>query len=233
MSVHAGPNAVESGLVLALDAANPKSYPGTGTTWFDLTGKNNGVASLSISTTSETPGTVVRLDNTNTIQVNFVEPINKYQFTFSYWGRGTAVPSGNYRRIWTLIEPNAPHGYYFIGDTREVATPYILHYVKDYSTNNWDTRNMIVQSEFLNFQWNYFTLVMLAENNWRSYRNGVLLGTNSTPSQNLSPYGNITRLNIGGTDTKFNISNITMYNRVLTDNEIQQNFNAYRGRFGI
>ena len=29
-----------SGLVLSLDAANPKSYPGTGTTWFDLSGNN-------------------------------------------------------------------------------------------------------------------------------------------------------------------------------------------------
>ena len=33
-----GPNIVEEGLVLALDAANVKSYPGSGTTWYDLSG---------------------------------------------------------------------------------------------------------------------------------------------------------------------------------------------------
>jgi hypothetical protein len=32
---------VTNGLVLYLDAANVKSYPGTGTTWFDLSGSGN------------------------------------------------------------------------------------------------------------------------------------------------------------------------------------------------
>ena len=36
-----GPNIVTSGLVLSLDAANTKSYPGSGTTWFDISGNNN------------------------------------------------------------------------------------------------------------------------------------------------------------------------------------------------
>ena len=36
-----GPNIVEDGLVLALDAGNTKSYPGSGTTWTDLSGKGN------------------------------------------------------------------------------------------------------------------------------------------------------------------------------------------------
>jgi prepilin-type N-terminal cleavage/methylation domain-containing protein len=34
-------NIVKDGLVLHLDAGNPASYPGTGTTWFDLSGNNN------------------------------------------------------------------------------------------------------------------------------------------------------------------------------------------------
>ena len=38
MGVFAGPNVVEDGLMLYLDAADQKSYPGSGTTWFDLRG---------------------------------------------------------------------------------------------------------------------------------------------------------------------------------------------------
>jgi hypothetical protein len=38
MAAAAGPDIVNSGLVLALDAANPKSYPGSGATWYDLSG---------------------------------------------------------------------------------------------------------------------------------------------------------------------------------------------------
>ena len=40
MAFHYSPRVVTNGLVLALDAANPNSYPGTGTTWYDLSGNN-------------------------------------------------------------------------------------------------------------------------------------------------------------------------------------------------
>ena len=36
-----GPNIVTSGLVLWLDAADPVSYPGSGTTWYDSSGNRN------------------------------------------------------------------------------------------------------------------------------------------------------------------------------------------------
>jgi hypothetical protein len=233
MALYHSPSIVRTGLVLHLDAANLKSYPGSGSTWVDLTGRNNATCPASLSISTETSGPAVRLDNNSTIQVTFAQAIPKYNFTISYWGRATATPAANYRRVWQLVEPNAPHGYYFIADTREVATPYLLHYVKDYSTNNWDTREMIIQSAFLDFRWNYYTLAMFAENDWKSYRNGILLGTNTTPSQDLSSYGNITRLDIGGVDTKFNISMISMHDRPLSSIEVLQNFNAVKGRFGL
>ena len=40
MAFHYSPRVVTNGLVLALDAANPNSYPGSGTTWYDLSGNN-------------------------------------------------------------------------------------------------------------------------------------------------------------------------------------------------
>ena len=41
MACNAGPDIIEDGLVLCLDAGNKLSYPGTGTTWTDLAGSNN------------------------------------------------------------------------------------------------------------------------------------------------------------------------------------------------
>lgn len=41
MSLIGGPNTTKDSLILHLDAANPKSYPGTGTTWYDLSGNGN------------------------------------------------------------------------------------------------------------------------------------------------------------------------------------------------
>ena len=48
MALAHSPKIVTDGLVLCLDAGNPKSYPGSGTTWYDLSGNgNNGTNSNS------------------------------------------------------------------------------------------------------------------------------------------------------------------------------------------
>ena len=41
MGINYGTKIVREGLVLHLDAANPKSYPGMGNTWIDLSANNN------------------------------------------------------------------------------------------------------------------------------------------------------------------------------------------------
>ena len=38
MAFRYSPKIVTDGLVLSVDAANKKSYPGSGTTWYDLSG---------------------------------------------------------------------------------------------------------------------------------------------------------------------------------------------------
>jgi hypothetical protein len=38
MGIAYNPRTITDGLVLCLDAANSKSYPGSGTTWTDLSG---------------------------------------------------------------------------------------------------------------------------------------------------------------------------------------------------
>ena len=42
MGCSSGPDIIEDGLVLCLDAGSKRSYPGTGSTWTDLKGVNNG-----------------------------------------------------------------------------------------------------------------------------------------------------------------------------------------------
>ena len=56
---------VRSGLVLHLDAARPASYPGSGTTWTDLSGQgNNGTLTNGPTYSSANGGSIV-LDGTN------------------------------------------------------------------------------------------------------------------------------------------------------------------------
>jgi hypothetical protein len=226
---------VRSGLVLDIDMQQPLSYTGRGLTLYDLSGNNNNATAVTtLGVANDAPGTVISLDTSSEIQVNLTANINKYAFTFSYWGRPTAIPDSNYQGICRLIDTSNPaHGYYFTMDTREVATPSVLHYVKDYTTSNWDTRQMISNAEYLNYKWHYYTLVMFAENDWKSYLDGQLLGTNTTPSQDLSSYGDINRVYFGGSSCNFNIANFSMYSTSLTSTQILQNFNALKHRFGL
>jgi hypothetical protein len=57
MSNNYGPRIVTDGLVLCLDAADRNSYPGSGSTWYDLSGNNyNGTISGATFTTFNNNG---------------------------------------------------------------------------------------------------------------------------------------------------------------------------------
>lgn len=66
MSVHCGPKlASVSSLVLFLDATNKKSYPGTGTVWYDLSGLNNHFTLYNAPTYSSGNGGYLTFNGTN------------------------------------------------------------------------------------------------------------------------------------------------------------------------
>jgi hypothetical protein len=70
MAVIVNPNAVRSNLTFYVDAANPKSYPGTGTTWYDLSG-NNRHATIMGTTTFDSAEKRINL-GTTTQTTNYI-----------------------------------------------------------------------------------------------------------------------------------------------------------------
>ena len=64
MSLSHSPLIVRDGLVLCLDAANPRSYPKSGTTWSDLAGANNGTLTNGPTFDADDKGGIV-FDGTN------------------------------------------------------------------------------------------------------------------------------------------------------------------------
>ena len=65
MAHHYSPKIPHNGLVLALDAANPKSYPGSGTTVNDLSGRNNTATLENGASYSSNDVGYINLDGTN------------------------------------------------------------------------------------------------------------------------------------------------------------------------
>ena len=65
MALSHSPKIVTDGLVLCLDAANRKSYPGSGTTWFDLSGRGNHGTLINGPTYNSSGISYIQLDGVN------------------------------------------------------------------------------------------------------------------------------------------------------------------------
>ena len=65
MALAHSPSIVTDGLALCLDGANVKSYPGSGTTWKDLSGKGNDGTLTNGPTFSSDDGGSILVDGSN------------------------------------------------------------------------------------------------------------------------------------------------------------------------
>ena len=217
MSIGYGPRIVTDGLVLALDAADRNSYPGSGTNWFDLSGNGNTGTLTNGPTYSSANGGSLVFDGVD----DYVNaPLTKSATcTFSCWARTTTLGSN------PMLFNAGPNGY----------GPDLFFYSGNIYWNIWDggaNPLATTPASVTDGNYHYYVVVNDASSNTKLYYDGVLLGTATYRSA-----ANNTNLTIGGTADPYiwngNISNFTIYNRALTAAEIQQNFNATRSRFGI
>ena len=238
MATNYNPRIVTDGLVLALDAGNVKSYPGSGTTWFDLSGKEHNFTATTISTASDaTAGTVYDHDNSTVASLNTITPnINHEVWSLMFWVRSTGTTPSNYRSILMLDDTSSIPVYFYNFDTRTSADSYVLGYQKHYdgtvSNNQWMTRAFMTSSEWATGDW---FCIGVSHNNtaFRNYKNGQLLST-QTQTLNVTGYGDLDRIRINNnSDNTVRMGPVLLYDRILTDAEFEQNFNAHRGRFGI
>jgi hypothetical protein len=80
---HYGPRTITNGLVLALDAGNSKSYPGTGTAWTDLSGNGNTGTLVNGVGYSGSNGGALTFDGVN----DYVQFTSTPVQTVCFWGR--------------------------------------------------------------------------------------------------------------------------------------------------
>ena len=232
MGIAYNPSVVMNGLVLYLDAANPKSYPGSGTTWTDLSGNgNNGTLVNGVGYSSGNKGSLT-FDGTNDyvdISNSSIGNFGTSNFTVSCWGKATSGISDT-RGIFSKYNPHSGNGtgwFMFFRDgniwvriTQDLAAPL------EASTINV---NVSVNT------WHFFTIVRNSTS-FSLYANDIKLQENTTT--NIIDCSSSAPLRIGsgyvsGYYYSGSCSNAQIYNRALSITEIQQNFNATRGRYGI
>jgi hypothetical protein len=226
MGFYRGANVVTNGLVLAVDAANTKSYPGSGTTWRDLSG-NNITGSLINSPTFNT---------TNGGNFGFVT--DDYVIMEENSALNTQTPSVE---VWFKTNSIPQDGFWF--EKGQVNTQYSLF--QEGSNIVWRQCTPFLQSQYTSISpyvntlsWSQVVGTFVSGDR-RTYINGVLrtsdtqTGTIATNTNGMSigVYGGFN----GGRGYFYNgnIATVRVYNRVLTASEIQQNYNAQKARFGL
>jgi hypothetical protein len=233
MSVFGGPDIVTDGLVLHLDAANRKSYPGSGTSWNDLVGDHN--VNLSASTLNS-----ISHSSTNKGYFNFTNN-NYYNITYTGgWEDGNSLliafrptenPAGFYK---TIFNKGSSLNIRFV-TTGQLEYTYKVSgggvanaYYSGIERDNW----YIIQTSADGVSTN--SRAMFYVNGYRhtnkyvgrtGYYGGYLVET-STP------------ISLGATSTgtaplAMNLGFVLMYDRHLSHEETLQNYNALKGRFGL
>jgi hypothetical protein len=242
MGFYRGPQIVKEGLVLALDAANVKSYPKSGTNWKDLSGNGNN-------------GTLINgptFDSGNNGSIVF-DGVNDYSDYGNILNLGINNCTIN---VWLKIDSSWVSGSkYFVSKSRSAAQNY------RYAFGFTQTRQLrgFVQGNFsvpdvtpntittLNLnQWYMCTMVVNRTSTLDLYINGVFQSvdrTNTISQWNELNFISTNPFRVGSYTAGDNtspslvfpgkISSVQMYFRTLTLSEIQQNYNATKTRYGL
>ena len=228
MGIAYNPRIVTDGLVLALDAGNTKSYPGSGTTWTDLSGNGNNVTLTNGPTYSSNNLGSLSFDGVDDY-ADFFAPNLGTTTTVEMWVNLGASYSNKMFFGWALYDVFCASG--------------TLGY-NTASSDVYGISSATVSSLGLVGNWNHYVFEMRSD---VSYTNNKIYI--NTVSQSLSQQqgsesaGNRTfnsgngRISSWRVNTNYripmNCASFKVYNRALTSSEIQQNFNATRSRFGI
>ena len=226
MSFNNGPTIVTNGLVLALDAGDKNSYPGSGTTWNDLSGNGNNGTLYNDTTYDSGNGGSLIFDGVddevivpNSPSINVTDNV-----TVCMWVK---VNSSNAGSVKVLLSKYPNKGWEFVTNTSGNV---------GFHGRNGDGT-----------YYNGLTSFSIYDNNWyflTGQKTGLYwkMWVNNTLVQNVvaNTVGDISHnVNLrvanenGGYDASETVSTIMLYNRALSDTEVLQNYNATKGRFNL
>jgi len=252
---------VTDGLVGYYDAGNTNSYSGSGTTWNDLSNNTNH-ATISGSTFNSNFGGYFANDGSNDlITVPYQQnPMRVNQFfghlqitydlfvRFSTQGRFMGVSVSGGQGSGGLYYGNNTASPF--NGTTEVATSRTITYQFTPTTPNSDTNFGAHFNSNPDGEWvhivasldlsggNGFTNSEFYQNGNKldkKYKNKATTSFSPTTSYNQNQVDNLAggRYVNSQNYEQYDVAIIKLYNRVLTQDEVQRNFTAHRGRFSI
>ena len=219
MSTSYSPKIITDGLVLALDAGNNKSYAGSGTIWNDLSGNNNtGTLSNSPTFTDANNGSFT-FNGTNSVQTAVNIVCTAMTILMFIKRNGTQISNAGL----TFNRGTSVTGLNFYGLNNTLS----YHWNNDASTYNF-APNLLIPD-------NVWSMVGMSVTS-----TAATLYVNMESATNINAHASTTIDNLriavdtdSGRRFTGNIATTLLYNKALSPNEILQNFNATRNRFGV
>ena len=227
-------NIVTNGLILNLDAANPRSYepPFNGTTWQNLVAVSSSISGLLTNgPVFSTSGSGCFLfDGTNDhVNCGSVFNYTTQNFSFSYWiyFNSFSTNIANQGPI-TLYKGQYIQNGYYAQVNSSGSIGFLTNNPGTFTVSSTDNGSLVTGS------WCNITHVR-SGSSIRTYINGIDRTTTASIHPDPSSTGNNFLINTYNTfiygNTK--IGSFYNYNRALNASEVLQNFNATRARFGV
>lgn len=230
---------VTNGLIMHLDAGDPLSYTGSGTTWIDMSNNSrNGTLLNGVGYSSLNSGSLVFDGVNDYVLLGAINTalINKTSFTYDTWFKCNTTSTGALKTIFSFgNNPNYSNDILF-GITSNTLLLQVNNGADgggDFSFTSTGWSNLVVIFDG--------TLTGNA-NRLKAYINGVQqtinFGSFTVPSStsNVSQSNSaIGAYSTGPFDNFFNgnIATAKIYNRAISGSEAVQNFNSLRSRYGI
>jgi hypothetical protein len=213
---------VTTDLLLYLDAGNPNSYPGSGTTWTDLSSNTNNATSLTGTTYSPIFGGYLTFDGT-TGSGSLVS--SKYNTAYTgktvfVSGNLTGITNGTYRAMLGSSSGSRNFNFYMYSPS---ANTYALHF------SAGGTGTISANMSYVPGDWFTVAVTQAADGTTKYFLNGVKF---NTTTQTLTAYGSSTE-HIGRADNYFYgpLTVACVYKSELTEAQILQNHSAVYSRY--
>ena len=246
MSVMAPIKSVTDNLVLSLDAANIKSYIGSGTTWSDLSGNGNNGTLFNGPAFSNSSSSVISFDggddyfqaNVNTAALDGDPSLSVDMFvrrrTGTNIGGGGELAGGSFWGIGGSGQGNSINGW--------TPTTNLIH-LDIYDSTRLATSVYYPENQFVHIAWTK-NGAGAETTNVKCYINGVEVALTKNRSAtrtnqfNTSTSGKGICLGRANADSSIfpapiDIGTFKVYSRALSSSEILQNYNSNKSRFGL
>ena len=228
MAFNYSPKTVTDGLVFAVDAANKKSYPGSGTTWSDLAGSNDGTLTNGPTYDSGNGGSIV-LDGSNDYIDTSFNATSYFPLTICAW---VNIDDTSGTQI-IVDQSTGTVGLGFRTNSAAIDSFWrngsVLNFkpiISSYSADSW-----------------IYVCVVYDTNSMVGYMNGAVQNSYGSADISLTEANrgidNTNNMDIGkvndGTQNYIDakIAQVKIYNKALSSTEVTQNYNALKSRFGL